>query len=111
MTDFVPDEPAPDALPSPQIHTATGTVRKYPALKILSIVYKVLAVLIAVGGLVTLVIAFVAAVTLEETSVRYASILMQLGGFVGSVFAAVTLYAFAELIQLLIDIEFNTRRT
>ena len=67
--------------------------------------------MIAVGGLVALVIAFVAAVTAEDTSVLYASILFQLGGFVGSVFIAVTLYAFGELIQLFIDIEANTRRT
>ena len=110
LTDFVPDQPTPDALPTPEIQTASGPLRKYPALKILSIVYKVFAALIAVGGLVTLVIAFVAAVTAEDTSLLYASILFQLGGFVGSVFIAVTLYAFGELIQLFIDIEANTRR-
>ena len=39
-------------------------------------------------------IAFVSAVTVEDTSVLYAGILLQLGGFLGSVFIAVTLYAF-----------------
>ena len=109
--EFLLNEPPQPAAPPPQIQQALSpAVRKYQALKFLAIVYKVIAVLIAVGGLVTLVIAFIAAVTVEDTSDRYTSILLQLGGFIGSVFFAVTLYAFGELIRLLIDIEANTRR-
>ena len=109
--DFLPNEPLQPAGPPPQIQEALSpAIRKYPALKFLAIVYKVIAVLIALGGLVTLVIAFIAAVTVEDTSDHYTSILLQLGGFVGSVFIAVTLYAFGELIRLFIDVEANTRR-
>lgn len=105
---FTPSAPAVDELSAPQIETS-GPLRKYPALKLLSVVYKVFAALIAVGGLVTLVIAVIGAFTIKDPTTRVAGILLQLGGFVGSVFVAVTLYAFGELIQLLIDIESNTR--
>jgi hypothetical protein len=107
---FMPEESAVEELPTPQIETS-GPLRKYPALKFLSLVYKVFAALIALGGLVTLVIAVIGAFTVEDPAARIAGILLQLGGFVGSVFVAVTLYAFGELIQLLIDIESNTRAT
>lgn len=108
--DFAPDEPLREVVPPPQFEAPSAApLRKYPALKVLSVVYKVLAVLTAVGGVVALVIAVVGAFTIEDASLRAAGILLQLGAFVGSLFVAVTLYAFGELVELLIDIEWNTR--
>lgn len=107
--DFSPAEPPGDVVPPRVPPQSAVPLRKYPALKILSVVYKVLAVLIALGGLVALIVAVVQAFTAEETSIRSAVILMQLGGFVASLFVAVTMYASGELVQLLIDIEWNTR--
>lgn len=103
-------QPPRDVVSPPEIETPSAAPpRKYPALKFLSMFYKVFAVLIALGGVTALVTAVVTAFTVEDTSPLIAGILLQLAGFVGSLFVAVTLYAFGELVQLLIDIEWNTR--
>ena len=107
--DFSPEESPRNVVPPRVAPASAAPLRRYPALKVLSIFYKVCAVLIALGGVVALVVAVVQAFTVEETSIRSAVILVQLGGFVGSLFVAVTLYASGELVQLLIDIERNTR--
>ncbi len=84
--------------------------RKYPALRLISVSYRIMAALVAVGGLLALFWALQSAVADPPSAERTAGILFNLGVFAGSVVAAVSLAAFGELIQVLLDIEENTRR-
>jgi hypothetical protein len=98
--------------------------RRYQALHILSTVYKVLGA-IAAGLTVLLILGICAAAVLSGSAVRsfgrdvgLPMISGIFGGLLGIVFAliygggiAITLYAMGEGINLLLDMEANTRET
>lgn len=89
---------------------------RYRALRIVSILYRIAAALVFLAGLV------VGGLTMISPSVSYD---FSRGGFeqgpplvgagigilVGAILSAISLYAFGELLQLLIAMEENTRAT
>ena len=83
---------------------------RYRALRLLSVVLKVLAALTFVGAVAALTLMLLAAFRIQNADLRTATILTHLAAFGGSLLATVLLWAVAELIHLLIDIEANTRR-
>lgn len=94
-----------------EVRSLTSDVRpRYPALRTVSLVYKIVAILSAVGAVVSLGLAANAAFGVSDAALRRAEVLTWLASFAGAALGAVTLFAFAELIQLLIDLEHNTRR-
>ena len=68
--------------------------KKYPALRFISGLYKVLAIVAVILGLLTATMAHGAESFL---------------GIVGGVIGGISLWAFAEILNLFIDIEENTR--
>lgn len=68
--------------------------KKYPALRFISGLYKVLAIVAVILGLLT--------ATMAHGTESFL-------GIVGGVIGGISLWAFAELLNLFIDIEANTR--
>lgn len=68
--------------------------KKYPALRFISGLYKVLAIVAVILGLLT--------ATMAHGTESFL-------GIVGGVIGGISLWAFAELLNLFIDIEENTR--
>ncbi len=91
------------------IHPGEPVRRKYPTLRMIASLYKLLAALLAVGALAGLFRALMTAFNAEDFAGRTASIMVGLYVFGGGIFAAVGLLAAAELIHVLLDIEENTR--
>lgn len=83
---------------------------RYPALRTVSLVYKIVAILAAVAAIVSLGLAANAAFSISDAALRRAEVTTWLSSFAAAALGGVTLFAFAELIQLLIDVEHNTRR-
>jgi hypothetical protein len=84
--------------------------KRFGALRIISVLYKILAVLAFIGAIVTTVIAGIEPVSSGRLTLTDAlpNILGILGG---GILGAVTLLAFAQLFDLLIALEENTRAT
>ncbi len=72
---------------------------KYPALHMLSIVYQVIAVLIIIGGLIGGTYLFI-----QDT------VILGMAYILGGLIMAIMFYAISELLILLTDIEYNTRK-
>lgn len=77
--------------------------RRYPALEIVSVLLKVLAVIVAVIGIIT---AIAAPFTTTATFVAELGLVISI--LLVAAFQALVLYAIAELILVVIDIEHNT---
>ena len=100
--------------PQPAI---TTEARRYPALRLIALILKIVAVLTAVGGVIT---GFSAA-AITSSLPNYAGIASSGIGAAGSAIGwmiflvalcyALFLWASAEMIHVLIDIEENTRRS
>jgi hypothetical protein len=99
-----------------QAHRAIKTeARRYPALRLIALILKIVAVLTAVGG----VIAGFSAAAITNSLPNYAGINSSGSGAAGSAIGwmiflvalcyALFLWASAEMIHVLIDIEENTR--
>jgi hypothetical protein len=109
------NEPVPDWIgplePYPGAHSAESldNLGRYPVLKIISIIFKVISVFMVFCSVI-------GAVFFQSIS-SYAGASDLFGGaafiviLFRGIFAALFLWALAELILLLIDIEANTRRT
>jgi hypothetical protein len=109
------EQPAIDPGPAvePDLSVPAGTVRqpeRYRALLVMSLCFKAFAALAAVAGIAALTLMVLAAFRMQNPETRTAAILLHLARFAGSAFATLALWCIAELIQLLIDIEANTRR-
>jgi hypothetical protein len=87
-----------------------NTAPRYRALRLLSIILTVLAALTFIGAVAALTLMLLAAFRIQNADLRTATILTHLAAFGGSLLTTVLLWALAELIHLLIDIEANTRR-
>ncbi len=72
---------------------------KYPALQMVSGIYQVIAVLIAIGGLIGGVYLFYQNV-----------VVLGIAYIIGGAILAIMFYAISESIKLLTDIEYNTRK-
>lgn len=83
---------------------------RYRALRLLSVILRILAALTFVGAVAALTLMLLAAFRIQNADLRTATILTHLATFGGSLLTTVLLWAVAELIHLLIDIEANTRR-
>ncbi len=75
---------------------------RYPALRVMAGVYKILAWLVAIGAIISIIML----ATSRETS----GVLI-LVAFLGGAVGFVTLFAASESIMVFIDIEENTRQT
>ncbi|AAW40154.1 MAG: hypothetical protein QQM50_05280 [Dehalococcoides mccartyi] len=84
---------------------------RYPVLQFIIIVLKILAVLIALAGLVMSIYVMTGqSVTFFEIASSF-SVFAGIMGILGSLITGVLIFASAELMQCLIDIERNTRKT
>lgn len=107
----------PQSAPLPPSLGPTARSRRYPALRIIALLIKILAVLTAIGGVIT---GFSAA-TITSALPSYPGIASQGIGAAGTAIGwiiflvslcyALFLWASAEMIHVLIDIEENTRRS
>ncbi len=82
--------------------------KKYRALRSISLVLKICAIVVLILGIV------VAASSMASTEKQFESRHVAVPGFftlILSIMAAIGLWAWAELIKLLIDVEENTRKT
>lgn len=107
------EEPfVPRIEPEPEPRTPAGKRKrhKYPALRFVSIAYKVFAALAAVAALLALFASLLAAVASSDAVVGTVSIALGIEAFIACAFAAVSLLALGELIQVALDIESNTRQ-
>jgi hypothetical protein len=85
--------------------------QRYRALHVMTICFKGFAAVAAIAAIAALTLMALAAFRMQNPDTRTAAILLHLAEFAGCAFATLALWCFAELIQLLIDIEANTRRT
>lgn len=82
--------------------------RRFIALHIISIVYKILALLAFIGMIAGIALVLLDAVTFPTLESK----LPALGGLLGTgIVGAITLLATAQLLDLLISLEMNTRAT
>lgn len=86
--------------------------KKYGALRIISTLYKLIAILIFLGGLAGAVLFLLGgSVSVGGGSVANGNIIGAIGSAIGGFISAVSIYAFANLIDLLVATEENTRAT
>lgn len=76
--------------------------QKYKALRVISLFYRLLAVLVLIGGVVTLI---------ASIAIKGSDVIVGILGLMGSLIGAVILFGLGEVFQLFIDIEENTRVT
>jgi uncharacterized BrkB/YihY/UPF0761 family membrane protein len=84
---------------------------RYPALRTISFIYKVIAVIVGVGSLIVF---FALIFSLPDTPTkleRTSALIEAVGALIGGVITSVTLFASGELFSLLIDVEENSRAT
>lgn len=84
------------------------TSKRYPALRVISTIYRILAYLSAVGGIIGVMVG------ISEMSERYGGAVggtILLLSLVCGAIAFITFLAIAEAIHVFIDIEENTRHT
>lgn len=111
LVEIASTPPATTPLPRNSLST-TNLVRRYPALRIIALLFKILAVLIAIGG----VLAGLSAASITSSLPNSVGI-GAAGSAIGFVIVltalcyALFLWASAEMIHVLIDIEENTRRS
>jgi ABC-type multidrug transport system fused ATPase/permease subunit len=114
--------PFPPAVISQHNFYTVGVImkKKYRALRIISWVYRILAILVLIGAVVGAVLSVVGPTALgvpptpENTALVSNLSLGPIGAvisLVSGIFVALGLYAFGQLFQLLIDLEENTRGT
>ncbi|MEQ4490037.1 MAG: hypothetical protein AAC990_06755 [Dehalococcoides mccartyi] len=84
---------------------------RYPALQIIIIVLKILAVLITLTGIVISIGIMVGASIISFDIATSFGVFAGIMGILGSLITGVLIFASAELMQCLIDIERNTRKT
>lgn len=83
--------------------------KRFGALRIISVLYKILAVLALLSGIG---VAVINVPMMSDPNIGTALALpMILGGIVGGILGAITLLAFAQMFDLLIALEENTRAT
>ena len=107
------EEPfVPRIEPEPVPRTPTGRRKrhKYPALRFVRIAYKVFAALAAVAALLALFATLLAVVASSDAVMGTISIAVGIEAFIACAFAAVSLLALGEMIQVALDIESNTRQ-
>lgn len=94
--------------------------KRFGVLRVLSTVFKVLGIIVAViailGGLISLVMAFsntdvFTSMGFEDTNSVFVGLVLALVVLVGGLLSAILVYGFGELLILLIAIEDNTLRT
>jgi hypothetical protein len=94
--------------------------KKYRALRIISWIYRVLAILVLILAVVGAVLSFIGPASLGVTDTPENAALISnlslgpvgaIGSLVSGILIALGLYAFGQLFQLLIDLEENTRGT
>ena len=73
--------------------------RRYPALRVLSVLYRVLAVVVGIAAFIVIMIG----ISMENVQLIF-------GGIIGGAFGVITNLAIAEFILLFLDIEKNTRK-
>ncbi len=113
---FEEPEPAVDVLPdfsaferAPAAAAAPVMRRKYPALRTIALCYRIVALLVAVGTVVGVVALMVRAQALTSYVGTGGAILIGIGGMLIGLIVTLSLFACAEVIQLQLDIEENTR--
>jgi hypothetical protein len=103
----------PDTAPQAGLNVRDGTSnerQRYRALHVMALCFKGFAAVAVVAAVAALTLMALAAFRMQNPETRTAAILLHLAEFAGCVFATLGLWCFAELIQLLVDIEANTRR-
>ena len=109
-------EPTPPFRDDVQFETPPGEPdggryrRKYSTLRVISLFYRCLAGVILLATLIAFVSGLVAVLQADIQSQRWIALGMSLGSLVVGTFWSVTVLAFAELIQLMLDMEQNTRK-
>jgi uncharacterized membrane protein len=83
--------------------------KRFGALRIISVLYKILAVLAFLGGIGVAILNF--SIMNSPNMDPALALPMILGGLLGGLLGAVTLLAFAQLFDLMIAVEENTRAT
>lgn len=95
---------------APQVFSH-GHGDRYPALRIIAVILKVLAVLTALGGLLGgIAFGSIPASSYFPTGSGTISLLAIFGGLLAGLCYALFLWASAEMINVVLDIEENTRR-
>lgn len=94
--------------------------KKYGILRSITVLLKILAILVLVFGIIAGIAAMVGSAAMHATdnSPEPAGTQMMMGGFAGGfliviwgIVGGIALWAWAELINLLVDVEENTRKT
>lgn len=119
-----PPPPPPPPMPTPIPAGPVAVQKRYPILRVLSVIYKVLGGIVAaltVLGAISFCIAGIAGGTaLGDLGRELGSPLPGIGGVAGGIigglivllyggFIAITLYAFGEIVSLFVSIEENIR--
>jgi len=97
------------APPPPTRPIHSGRRAKFAALRTIALCYKVFAMLVAVAAAVGIFLSMRTVAATEASPERTMAILSGLATFAGGAVASVSLFAFAELIRVLLEIEENTR--
>lgn len=93
------------------VRSGAPDAKRYRALHVMTLCFKGFAGLAAAAGVAALTLMALAAFRMQNPETRSNLILRHLSEFAGCALATLVLWCSAELIQLLIDIEANTRRT
>jgi hypothetical protein len=113
ISDLAPPNSIDVAFETPTGERDTGADRyrrKYPALRVISLFYRCLAVVIILATVVAFVSGVIGVFQAEDQSARWAAVAIGLGSLMGGILGSVTVLAFAKMIQLMLDIEQNTRQ-
>lgn len=121
---FAAPPPPPPPAPAPAYAGPVAVEKKYPVLRVLSVIYKILGGIVAaftiLGAIGSCIVGIAGGAALGELERELGTPLPGVGGAVGGIiaglivllyggFAALFLYAFGELISLFISIEENIR--
>ncbi|MHB8278478.1 MAG: hypothetical protein ACYDIA_12600 [Candidatus Humimicrobiaceae bacterium] len=79
---------------------------RYPALQLIAGIYRILAWLVVVLGVIGVIFGFV---NLRDKATIGLGVSLILGSLIGGAISCVTLYAASEATEVFIDIEENTR--
>ena len=102
LSDYFPDwqNSQAEAAPiEPDLVEPETPTRRYPALRVLSVLYRVLAVVVGIAAFIVIMIG----ISMENVQLIF-------GGIIGGAFGVITNLAIAEFILLFLDIEKNTRK-
>lgn len=97
-----------EAKESPQAAISTSDETKYPALKVISGIYKAIAILVGIGAFIALAYGM----NQLETGYRAKAIgtILIVSSLISGIIGVIAFLAISEIIKLFIDLEENSRK-